>query len=137
MVVGILQFELLIHGGESLKDKRRVVASVKDRLHRDFQVSVAEIASQDILNQAVLGLAAVGNDGAHIGRVLDTITARLRSLGDAELGATTRRVLVGHASDVGRGHEPDADEDDLAAEMLARADSAAPDDAPTKPEAPR
>jgi uncharacterized protein YlxP (DUF503 family) len=122
MVVGILQFELLIHGGESLKDKRRVVASVKDRLHRDFQVSVAEIGSQEILNQAILGLAAVGNDGAHIGRVLDTITARLRVLGDAELGSTTRRILVGHASEVGLGVESDESDDALAAEMLARAD---------------
>jgi uncharacterized protein len=137
MVVGILQFELLIHGGESLKDKRRVVASVKDRLHRDFQVSVAEVASQDILNQAILGLAAVGNDGAHIGRVLDTITARLRSLGDAELGATTRRILVGHASEVGAGaDEIDPDEDALAAEMLARADDA-PANPHRAPEAPR
>ena len=43
MVVGILQFELLVPGATSLKDKRRVVKSVKDRLHREHLVSVAEV----------------------------------------------------------------------------------------------
>lgn len=123
MVVGILQFELHIHGAESLKDKRRVISSVRDRLHREFQVSVAEVASQEMLNIAVMGLAAVGNEGGHLGRVLDTITAKLRALGDAELGLTTRRMIHGHAPDT---TDQDGDLDDsmigsLAAEMLARA----------------
>src|ERR1041384_8063343 len=64
MVIGLLQFELVIHGSESLKDKRRVVRSVKDRLHREHMVAVAEVASQEVLNLAVLGLACVGSDGA-------------------------------------------------------------------------
>jgi uncharacterized protein len=80
MVVGILQFELIVRGAESLKDKRRVVRSVKDRLHREHQVSVAEVASQDTLTLAVIGLAAVGTDGKRIADVLDRITAKLRSL---------------------------------------------------------
>ncbi len=42
--VGILQFELLIRQRRSLKDKRRVVRSVRDRLHREHLVSVAETA---------------------------------------------------------------------------------------------
>lgn len=125
MVVGILQFELLVHGAESLKDKRRVVQSVKDRLHRDHQVSVAEIASQDLLNVAVLGLAAVGSDGKHISQVLDRITAGLRALGDAELGATERRILHGQVSDLpgdagGDSTGEEAADADLAAEMFAR-----------------
>lgn len=93
MIIGVLQFELLIHGAESLKDKRSVVKSVKDRLHREHMVAVAEIASHDILNQAILGLAAVGNDGAVIGKVLDRITEKMRSLRDAELGFARRELL--------------------------------------------
>jgi uncharacterized protein YlxP (DUF503 family) len=121
MVVGILQFELLIHGAESLKDKRRVISSVRDRLHREFQVSVAEVASQEMLNVAVMGLAAVGNEGGHLGRVLDTIVAKLRALGDAELGLTTRRMIHGHAPDPTDDELDDAMIGSLAAEMLARA----------------
>ncbi len=93
MVIGILQFELFIHGAESLKDKRRVVSSVKDKLHREHQVSVAEVALQDRMDVAHLGLAIVGNDGKHIGQQLDRITLRLRAITDAELGDVSREVL--------------------------------------------
>lgn len=121
MVVAILQFELLIHGAESLKDKRRVISSVRDRLHREHQVAVAEVASQDLLNLAVMGLAAVGNDGGHLGRVLDRITAELRAWPGAELGLTSRSILSGHASELGGGGDEGLEEG-LAGEMLARAD---------------
>lgn len=120
MVVGILQFELHIHDAESLKDKRRVISSVRDRLHREHLVSVAEVAAQDTLNLAVMGLALVGNEGGHIGRTLDSITAKLRALGDAELGLTSRRLIHGHeAQEIA---DEERDEETLAAEMLARAE---------------
>lgn len=118
MVVGILQFDLHIRGAESLKDKRRVVQSVKDRLHREHQVSVAEVDLNDVLNVARLGLAAVGNDGAHIGRVLDSICAELRALHDADLGETFREVL--HGSALFTRGDGDLDVDDINAEMLRR-----------------
>ena len=101
MVIGILQFELFIHGAESLKDKRRVVLSVKDRLHREHQVSVAEVALQDRMDVAHLGLAIVGNDGKYIGQQLDRITLRLRAITDAELGDVSREVL----------HDPHGEDD--------------------------
>jgi uncharacterized protein YlxP (DUF503 family) len=123
MVVGILQFELLIHGAESIKDKRRVVRSVKDRLHREHQVSVAEVAAQDKLNIAVLGLACVGSDGARVGEVLDHVTEKLRAVPDAELGEASRQILHGSEIEVAAS-EPDTDA--LAREMLARFDQ--PDD---------
>ncbi len=142
MVIGILQFELLIHGAESLKDKRRVVHSVKDRLHREHQVSVAEVGALDHPGVARLGLALVGGDGRRVAQVLDAISAKLRSLRDAELGDCSREILDSRAGGDGAGardaslpgEEPvsgdpksgrEADAA-LALEMLARAD--APDD---------
>lgn len=118
MVIGVLQFELLIPGASSLKDKRRVVRSVKDRLHREHLVSVAEVGMLDRLDVAVLGLAAVGGDGDRIGRVLDTITAKLRSNRDAELGDCYREVL----SPTRPAEEPDPDVQsaDIARELLDR-----------------
>ena len=122
MIIGILQFELLIHGSESLKDKRRVVRSVKDRLHREHQVSVAEVGTQHALNVATLGLALVGSDGRHVGEVLDQITAKLRAVPDAELGDTTRELLHGRAGEmtVQPGKDPADDEidDDLGRDLL-------------------
>jgi uncharacterized protein YlxP (DUF503 family) len=93
MVIGILQFELFIHGAESIKDKRRVVSSLKDRLHREHQVSVAEVGLLDSRSVARLGLAMVGTDGRYVGQALDRITARLRALVDAELGDCVREVI--------------------------------------------
>ena len=42
MFIAILQFHLMIDGSSGLKDKRRVVRSIKDRLHKDHMVAVAE-----------------------------------------------------------------------------------------------
>lgn len=121
MVVGILQFELLIHDPESLKDKRRVVRSVKDRLHREHQVSVAEVALQDRMDIAVLGLATVGSDGRRVGQVLDRILEKLRGLHDAELGNSSRELLHG----VERSASCEAEginEHELATELLSSFD---------------
>lgn len=115
MVIGVLQFELLIHGAESLKDKRRVVRSVKDRLHREHMVSVAEVGTLESLSTATMAVACVGTDGARAGEVLDKVSAKLRSLTEAELGETSRQILHGHDLP-GAGARPD--EGDLAREML-------------------
>ncbi|GJQ29787.1 MAG: hypothetical protein HBSAPP03_16710 [Phycisphaerae bacterium] len=119
MVVAILQFELLIPGAVSLKDKRRVVASVKDRLHREHQVSVAEVALQDRPGAARLALALVASDTRYAAGVLDRITAKLRTLRDAELGDCTREFLVnpeGNVEPPAPAHDPALD-----LEMLRRA----------------
>ncbi len=95
MFIGILQFELLIAGSESLKDKRRVVRSVKDRLHREHQVSVAEVALLDRIDAASMGLAVVSGTERQCAVVLDKIEAKLRRLLDAEVGDTRREILAG------------------------------------------
>jgi uncharacterized protein YlxP (DUF503 family) len=93
MVIGVLQFELVIDASESLKDKRRVVRSLKDRLHRDHLVSVAEIGALEIWNLAVMGLAIVSRDAGYVNPVLDRIVAKLGSLPEARLRDFTRDVL--------------------------------------------
>jgi len=79
MVIGVLQVELRIDGADSLKDKRRVVKSLKDRLHREHQVSVAEIATQDIHRTATLGMAVVSTEVPHCQSVLDGILNKIRT----------------------------------------------------------
>ena len=117
MVIGVLQFELLIPQAESLKDKRRVVRSLKDRLHREHLVAVAEVGAMEMLNVAVLGVAAVSADGQRVGQTLDAIDAKLRGLREAEVGATSRRVFDAEAM----APSPTlADTEGLAREMLAR-----------------
>lgn len=123
LIIGVLQFELVIHDSQSLKDKRSVVRSVKDRLHREHQVSVAEVAAQDVLNVAVLALALVGTDGRYVGQTLDRITEKLRSLHDAEVRAVTRQLLKGEAYE---STDEELDEETLAQEMLERASEVSP-----------
>ncbi len=86
MVVAILQFELLIPSPESIKDKRRVVRSVRDRLHREHLVSVAEVRFLDSPAVAGMAVALVNCDATYARGVLDTIVDKLRHLRDAELG---------------------------------------------------
>lgn len=133
MVVGILQFELLIHDAQSLKDKRSVVKSLKDRLHREHLVSVAEVASHDDMSTAVLGLALVGVDGRRVAEVLDQICAKLRQLQglgyQAELGALSRELIHGQAGELAGSPEPETD-DQLARELSQHASSTEPENRP-------
>jgi len=66
MHVGILQIEIGIGDAMSLKDKRRVVLSLKDRISHGHNVSIAEVGALDEHRRAILGLAMVSNDRAYV-----------------------------------------------------------------------
>jgi uncharacterized protein YlxP (DUF503 family) len=85
MIVGSLRVRLLIRESRSLKDKRQVVRSVKDRLQNRFNVSVAEVEALDHRQLAVLGFAMVSNEAAHVRSAFNEIVAALRSHPVAEL----------------------------------------------------
>jgi uncharacterized protein YlxP (DUF503 family) len=85
MVVGSLRVRLLIREARSLKDKRQVVRSIKDRLRNGFNVSVAEVEAQDNRQLAVLGFAIVSNEARHVRTALEQIVAALRGHPVAEL----------------------------------------------------
>lgn len=97
MVVGILQVELAIDGVVSIKDKRRVVASLKDRLHREHPVSVAEVDMQDSHGTAVLGIALAASDVKVVQSLLQRILQKLEAQRDC--------VLTDHRMDIMTGIE--------------------------------
>jgi len=76
---------LAIRSSKSLKDKRQVVSSIKDKLHNAFNVSVAEIEEQDHRQLAVLGIAMVSNESQHLRTALSKIVDAIRSHPVAEL----------------------------------------------------
>ncbi len=78
MVVGTLRLKLAVFGATSLKDKRRVVSSLKERLSGRFNASVAEIGSLDHRQQAELGVAIVANDGRFVESCLDKVVDYVR-----------------------------------------------------------
>jgi uncharacterized protein len=78
MIVGTLRVRLLIREARTLKDKRQVVKSIKDRLQNGFNVSIAEIEAQDNRQLAVLGMAMVCNESHLIKQVFGQIVEALR-----------------------------------------------------------
>jgi len=85
MVVGTLEMILLIRESRTLKDKRRVIKSLKDRLGHRFAVSVAEVDSLDNCQQGHLGVAVVSNDSRHAMEVLSKVVDFVRGSLRAEL----------------------------------------------------
>jgi uncharacterized protein YlxP (DUF503 family) len=96
MVIGVLQFRLAIDGATSLKDKRRVVKSLKDRLHREHLVSVAEVDRLDSIGHAVLGLTLTSNDVSHTQGILDRILDKLQHAPGFVLEDHRKEILTGH-----------------------------------------
>lgn len=99
MKIAVLQFVLEIPHAESLKDKRRVVRSVKDKLHNEHLVAVAEVGHLDVHNLAMLGLTAVGTSVPHLQSLLDRIVDKLKALPDATLGAVDRQIISGEGGE--------------------------------------
>ena len=98
MKIGILQFEIEVPESGSLKDKRRVVKSIKDRLHREHMVSVAEVGALEIWNRSMMGLVCVSADGAYLTGVLARIVEKLNAWPDARLAGYSSDVLSAEQS---------------------------------------
>ncbi|RMH28139.1 MAG: DUF503 domain-containing protein [Planctomycetota bacterium] len=122
MIVGIVQAELRIDWARSLKDKRSVARSLKDRLHRDHQVSVAEVGAQDVHNALLLGVAAAGSSAHQVLATLDAIERKLGSHAEADLVSCQRELLHGWAGELAGGAFSARQAEELAVEMLTRAD---------------
>ncbi len=93
MIVGRVELELLLPGCFSLKDKRQILRSLLERLRHRFNLAAAEIDGLDLWNRAVIGLACVSNDTAHIHRVLEEAMRFVESDGRCEIA--NRSVEVG------------------------------------------
>jgi len=65
MTIGVLQLELSVPDAMSLKDKRRVIKSIKDRIAHHNNVSIAEVGALDEHRRSILGVAMVSNDSRY------------------------------------------------------------------------
>jgi uncharacterized protein len=73
MPVGMLTLELHIPDAQSLKDKRQVLRSLKDKLRRDFNVAVAELEHHDTWQRSVVGIVTISNEEKHLREVLQKV----------------------------------------------------------------
>lgn len=85
VIVGLCTVELFLADSQSLKDKRQVLLSMKDRLQQKFNLSIAEVDGQDLWQKAVLALACVANDGRYVNQVLDQALNLIRSNPEVEI----------------------------------------------------
>ncbi len=72
-IVGLIHLKLHVAQASSLKDKRRVLKSFKDRLARRHNVSIAEVSEQDSHRRAVLAVVMAGNDRRYVEGALQKI----------------------------------------------------------------
>ena len=87
MPVATLTLELRIEHAQSLKDRRQVVRSLKDKLRHTFNVSVAELDAAELWNVATVGIAAISGSRDYLrGQMEQVERAATRILND--LGAT-------------------------------------------------
>lgn len=85
MVVGMGCMTFRIHECRSLKEKRKVVKAIVARIGNHFNVSVAEVADNDIHQRAVIGVSLVGNDRRLVNAKLDKLFNFAEALGLAEM----------------------------------------------------
>ena len=73
MPIALLTIELSIEHAQSLKDKRQVLRSLKDRLRTHFNVSVAEIAPSNLWNRATLGVVSISDSRDYLDGLMKNV----------------------------------------------------------------
>ena len=85
MFVGVLRLTFHVPAARSLKEKRRVVQKVRDRIRARFDVSIAEVGAQDLHQRAVFGVCVVSSDAAVCDSVLEQVARAAEGVTDAVL----------------------------------------------------
>ena len=85
MIVAVSVFELHIPAGRSLKEKRRVIKSLTERIHQRYRVSVAETDFHDLHQRTQIAVAAVHRSRSEVERLLDRIREQVEEVPGAML----------------------------------------------------
>jgi len=104
--LGVLRLLLHVPGSRSLKDKRKAVAQVRDRLRARHNLSVAEVGHLEDHRRAVLTGVMVANDSRFLRGVLDTIAHEVGTWRSAELEDVDIQLMRPH-DDPGQDHYDD------------------------------
>jgi uncharacterized protein YlxP (DUF503 family) len=119
MFVGVLRLTFHIPHARSLKDKRGAVRKFRDRVRARFDVSVAEVGAQDLLQRSVFGVSVVSADAS----VCDSVLTQVRRLANGQpeaalTGAKMEIIPMGSefldagGDDFGAGGSFEASDDD-------------------------
>ena len=89
MNIGVCRIELDLPASHSLKDKRRVVRSIVDRVRSRFNVAIAEVDNLESWKTATLGVTCVSNDSRHANEMLSRVVQFIE-------GSREEAVLAGY-----------------------------------------
>lgn len=92
MRIAVMTVELYAPWAHSLKEKRMEIRSLEAKLRNKFNVSVAEVAEQDIHQRIVLGISAIAADAAHADSILDHALNWIEANTEAQLLHTERAL---------------------------------------------
>jgi uncharacterized protein YlxP (DUF503 family) len=92
MPVGLLLLELQIPDAHSLKDKRQIIRSLKDRLRRKFNIAIAELDFHDVWQSSTIGIVTLSNAEQHVEESLQSVLREAQRI----LGP----ILVDHSVDI-------------------------------------
>jgi uncharacterized protein YlxP (DUF503 family) len=93
MVIGTLTVPVHLHGLGSIKDKRRIVKSLVERLRSRFNASVSEVDALDNKRLAIIGIAVVSNEGRFVEEQMDTIVSFIQQDGRFFAGQIQRELF--------------------------------------------
>jgi uncharacterized protein len=93
MHVGVMRLVLTVPGARSLKDKRQVVRSFKERVRSRLGVSIAEVGYNDKLQLAAFGVAVVSNDPVVCEEMLGNVTSLASSLSNAVIADRATEIV--------------------------------------------
>ncbi|SRR6266568_8594133 len=131
MFIGVLRLTLHLPAPGSLKSKRHLLRSAIDRVKARFNVSIAEVAENDLWQRSVLGVTAVGNDHAFVNESLDKVADFVAGVHGGQVQVLDRVIAIetfpdGMGDDGGSGRTlADAEADLLRAQ--AELDEALPE----------
>ncbi len=94
MVVGVCHLDLSIKESNSLKGKRRILKRVIARVKNKFNVSIAEVADQDLWQRSQIGFCLVGNDKRFINASLDKVIDFIETINSAEITSADMEILT-------------------------------------------
>jgi len=83
MFVGVLRLSFHIPGARSLKDRRRVIRSFKDRVQSRLRLAIAEVGDLETTQRAYVGIAAVSNEASRVDELLAAAASMASSVRDA------------------------------------------------------
>ncbi len=80
MIVGLMRLEIYIRSSRSLKDKRRIIKSLIEKVKREFRnLSVSEVGLNDLWKRSEIGIVIVSNDTQFVSSSLDGVLNYLKS----------------------------------------------------------